>query len=98
MGECFGEVFEPRAEAQLEIGGVEYRGDQFGIAALGDRLMRVGKVTVVVVEAKGQALEDRRRQLRRIEAPLLPGIATEEGFVELGSNHAERLLLEIGRV
>jgi hypothetical protein len=59
--------------------------------------MRVGEVAVVVVEAKGQALEDRRRQLRRIEAPLLSGIAPEEGFVELDSNHAERLLLEIGR-
>ena len=64
-------------------------------AVLGDRLVGVGEVTVVVVEAKRQALEDRRRQLRWIEAQLHPGIAAEKGFVEFGSDHAERLLFEM---
>src|ERR1700704_4287113 len=32
-----------------------------------------------------------------IQTPLLAGITTEEGLVEFGPDHAERLLLEIGR-
>ena len=98
MGELFGQIFESCAQSHLEARRVQDGGDQFRVAALGHRLMGVGEIGIVKIEAKRQAFEDRRGQPGGIEAPLLAGIAAEEGLVEFGPDHAESLLLEIGRL
>ena len=56
----------------------------------------MGEIAVVVIEAQRQALEDGGRQSRRVDAPLLAGIAAEKRVIELRADHAQRLLLEIG--
>ena len=59
--------------------------------------MGMGEIGIVEIEAKRQAFQDRSGQAGGIQAPLLARIATEEGLVEFGPDHAESLLLEIGR-
>src|ERR1700760_4201116 len=98
MGEGFGQVFEFCPQPQFEARRVQDGGDQFRVTALRHRLMRVSEVRIVEIEAKRQAFEDRSRQPCWIEPPLLASIATEEGLVEFGADHAESLLLEIRRL
>ena len=54
----------------------------------------VEEVVVVIVEAHRQALQDRRGQFGRRAAPLLFGVALEEGLVEIRADEAQRLFLE----
>src|SRR5580693_9509981 len=54
MGERLGQIFESRAEPHLEPGRIKDGGDQFRVAALWHRLMRMGEIRVVVVEAQRQ--------------------------------------------
>jgi hypothetical protein len=84
MGERLGQIFESRSQSQLKARRIEDGGDQFRVAALWHRLMGMGEIGIVEIEAKRQAFEDRSGQAGGIQAPLLAGITTEEGLESSG--------------
>ncbi len=85
---------EPRLQLHRDAGVVQDALHHRGVAVLGHALMAVGEVVVVVVEAQRQALEDARRQVGGLRAPLLARVAGQERLVELAPDEAEALLLE----
>lgn len=92
-GRRFGAV-KARAEFYRDIGVIEDALDHVSITAFRHALIFVEEVIVVVIEAHGQAFQDRGRQFRRRAAPLLFGISLEEGLIEIAADEAQRLLLE----
>ena len=66
-----------------------------GVAADRDSLVERVEVVVVKGEAHRKALDDERRELCALPAPLLLGIALYKLLVDVGADKAYRLLLEV---
>ena len=87
---------------QIEIIGVQphlYPFQHFlhhgGIAAHGDALVTVIEIIVVIRKSAGQALDDKRRQLLAIPAPLLFRIVLHQLGIHIGAHQAQRLFFQV---
>ena len=60
--------------------------EHLGVAVLGHLLEGIGEVAVVGVGARGDARSHRLVQLRRVQSPLLAGVAAEELLVQLAAD------------
>ena len=69
----------------LDVRVIEEIAEHVGETARRHRLIGVGEVAVVAVEAQRDAGGDLRVKLGGIEAPLFAGVAAEEFFVELAA-------------
>ena len=69
-----------------------------GVAVGGQALPRVLEVTVVVVKAHGQALDDGGRQLGRVGLPLLAGVVLDERLIQGAADELDALVVQVGRI
>jgi hypothetical protein len=68
---------------------VEHAREQGGVAIGWHGLETVGEIAVVPVGAHGDAGGNRGVELRRVQAPLLAGVAAEELLVQLPTDAAD---------
>ena len=84
-------------DAQAHLRPFQQPLDERRISLHRDALVHCVKIIVVKREAHGQAADDLRRQLPAGPPPLLFGIALDKLFVDIRTDQADRLLLQIFR-
>ena len=99
VGQCVqrGLVFEVIG-VQPNLDAVEQVGDHLRIAADGNTLIQCIEIVVVKGQPHGQALDDERRQILAVAAPLLFGVALDELLVDVAAYKGDGLLLEVLRL
>ena len=70
---------------------------QLVVAAYGNALVFVVEIIVVEDHTDGKPLDDERRQVATLAAPLLFGVFLDERLVDITAHQRQSLLFEIGR-
>ena len=93
-----GLVEEVDAKLHSDARVVDHALHPLGVAVRGQALPRVLEVTVVVVKAHGQALDDGGRQLGRVGLPLLAGVVLDERLIQGAADELDALVVEVLRI
>ena len=93
-----GLVEEVDAKLHSDARVVDHALHPLGVAVRGQALPRVLEVTVVVVKAHGQALDDGGRQLGRVGLPLLAGVVLDERLIQGAADELDALVVQVGRI